>query len=147
MAGQGARSLVLVGRRGLPLRELWDELAPGSSESAQVAAVRAIEELGVAVEVVAADVADPATMGALFGRFGVDLPRLRGVVHAAAALSNWTLADLPADALGEMLRPKVDGTRVLHELTRDQTLDFFVLFSSTAALWGSRELAHYAAAN
>jgi myxalamid-type polyketide synthase MxaE and MxaD len=46
-----------------------------------------------------------------------------------------------------MLRPKVRGTWVLHELTRDLPLDFFVLFSSTTALWGSRDLGHYAAAN
>jgi myxalamid-type polyketide synthase MxaE and MxaD len=46
-----------------------------------------------------------------------------------------------------MLRPKVDGTWLLHELTRDSQLDFFVLFSSTTALWGSRDLGHYAAAN
>jgi len=46
-----------------------------------------------------------------------------------------------------MLRPKVDGTWLLHELTRELELDCFVMFSSTTALWGARTLAHYAAAN
>jgi acyl transferase domain-containing protein/acyl carrier protein len=147
MAERGARSVVLLGRNGLPPRERWDALAPASREAAQIAAVRAIEASGAVVEVVAADVADPVAMRALFDRFGADLPPLRGVIHAAAALSNWTIADMPADALRAMLHPKVDGTRILHELTRELTLDFFVLFSSTAALWGSRELGHYAAAN
>ena len=46
-----------------------------------------------------------------------------------------------------MLRPKVAGTWLLHQLTADADLDLFVLFSSTTALWGSRALGHYAAAN
>jgi acyl carrier protein len=69
------------------------------------------------------------------------------VFHTAAALSAWPVEDLPIEALHDMLRPKVDGTWLLHELTRDLTLDCFVMFSSTTALWGARTLAHYAAAN
>ncbi len=86
-------------------------------------------------------------MTALVGHFGVDLPPLRGVVHAAAALSNWPVDTLPAEALVDMLRPKVIGTWLLDELTSAIELDFFVLFSSTTAIWGARDLAHYAAAN
>jgi len=36
---------------------------------------------------------------------------------------------------------------VLHTLTQETALDFFVLFSSTTALLGSALLGHYAAAN
>ena len=42
---------------------------------------------------------------------------------------------------------KTIGTWNLHELTRDCSLDFFALFSSTASLLGGQKLAHYAAAN
>jgi myxalamid-type polyketide synthase MxaE and MxaD len=45
-----------------------------------------------------------------------------------------------------MLEAKIAGTRHLADLTRDRRLDFFVLFSSTAA-WGAAGLGHYAAAN
>ena len=46
-----------------------------------------------------------------------------------------------------MLGPKVTGAWLLHELSRDLDLDFFVLFSSTTALLGARRLGAYAAAN
>jgi acyl carrier protein len=46
-----------------------------------------------------------------------------------------------------MLRPKVLGTCLLHDWTRDRALDFFIAFSSTTALVGSQGMAHYAAAN
>jgi len=55
--------------------------------------------------------------------------------------------ELDEDALAAVLRPKVAGAWVLHRLTRDLQLDFFVLFSSIASLWGSARAAHYAAAN
>ena len=78
---------------------------------------------------------------------GATLPPLRGVFHAAATLSAYPVEDLPLEAVHDMLRPKVDGTWLLHELTRELELDCFVMFSSTTALWGARTLAHYAAAN
>lgn len=115
--------------------------------AAQVHAVSAIEGLGTAVTVLAADVADDEAMAALFGRFGDDLPPLAGILHTAADLSSAPIAELGDAPLLAMLRPKVRGTWNLHRLSAGQPLDFFVLFSSTTALLGANGLAHYAAAN
>jgi len=57
------------------------------------------------------------------------------------------LREITSRGLHQVLRPKVLGAWVLHELSRDLELDDFVLFSSAAAVWGSIGLAHYAAAN
>ena len=43
-------------------------------------------------------------------------------------------------------RPKVQGTRNLHELLSPSTLDFFILLSSCAGLIGNRGQANYASA-
>jgi myxalamid-type polyketide synthase MxaE and MxaD len=110
-------------------------------------AVRALEATGVSVSVCAADASDASAMAAVFHGFGRTLPPLRGIVHAAGLLSSRTIADLEPATLLEVLRPKVTGAWILHQLTRELELDFFVLFSSSAALLGSRGLAHYAAAN
>jgi myxalamid-type polyketide synthase MxaE and MxaD len=147
MAACGARSIVLIGRRGLPPRDEWKALAEGSRERRQADAIGEIESLGAAVTIVAADVADDTAMEALFGRFGDGLPALAGIVHAAATLGDETIEAMNDETLAAMLRPKSAGTMVLDRLSRDLPLDFFVLFSSTTALWGSRGLAHYAAAN
>jgi myxalamid-type polyketide synthase MxaE and MxaD len=91
-------------------------------------------------------------MAALFADLHRTHPPLRGVIHAAGTIDTRPVADLSADALDEIMRPKVAGAWILHELTRDlgsgpDGLDFFVCFSSGAALWGAHGLAHYAAAN
>ncbi|PYQ42300.1 MAG: hypothetical protein DMF77_13265 [Acidobacteria bacterium] len=146
MARQGARHLVLTSRVGLdPSR---GENAPvDAATQKRLEAVGTLEAMGVSVTVCAADASDAPAMAALFDRFGRTLPRLRGIVHAAGLMSGRTVVDLEPATLLEVLRPKVTGAWILHRLSRELGLDFFALFSSSAALLGSRGLAHYAAAN
>jgi acyl carrier protein len=147
MAEQGARHLVLMGRKGLPERAAWTTLAAGSDAGRAVAVVKAIEDLGATVEVVAADAGDAGQMSAVLSRFGQGSPALRGIIHAAAAPGSVSVRDMSLEALSAMLRPKMAGAWVLHRLTAAMELDFFLMFSSTTGLLGARDLGHYAAAN
>src|SRR5262249_33141565 len=72
---------------------------------------------------------------------------LGGVIHAAGVPGYEALKELGPEMLCSVLRPKVEGAWILHELTKELRLDFFVCFSSIASLWGSKGQAHYAAAN
>jgi myxalamid-type polyketide synthase MxaE len=51
------------------------------------------------------------------------------------------------DEFARILRAKTQGTWALHNATASMNLDFFVMFSSSSSLLGSRDLAHYVAAN
>ena len=86
-------------------------------------------------------------MRGLLAQLAMQAPPLRGIVHAAADVSAARIHQLTTAQIRAMLRPKIEGTVVLERVTRDAQLDFLVLFSSTAALLGYAELAHYAAAN
>ena len=133
----GARYLVLVGRRG-------------AATPAAQAAVQRLEAAGTQVMVAQADVADREAMRRLFADIQTSLPLLRGVVHAAGISGDRELMALRAEEVEgfeAILDPKVRGTWVLHELTRHLALDFFVLFSSIAAVWGAKGQGYYAAAN
>ncbi|MBV9791263.1 MAG: SDR family NAD(P)-dependent oxidoreductase, partial [Chloroflexi bacterium] len=147
MVEQGARRLVLLGRSALPDRASWDELPHDHPASDQIAALHELERLGATVVVAQADAADQSQMQALFAELQRTLPAIRGIVHAAGVAQPTPLAELDPATLAAVLRPKVEGAWLLHELSRQLPLDFFVCFSSIAAVWGSRELAHYAAAN
>jgi acyl transferase domain-containing protein/D-arabinose 1-dehydrogenase-like Zn-dependent alcohol dehydrogenase/acyl carrier protein/NADP-dependent 3-hydroxy acid dehydrogenase YdfG len=147
LAEQGARHITLMGRTGLPDRSTWASVPEGSDVFRRISAIRTIEQLGATVDVAVLDVADPGQLTTYLDRFGRTAPPLRGIVHAASAVGSGRLRDLSVDALMAMLRPKVAGTWALHRATEAHELDFFVLFSSMAALLGSVDLGHYASAN
>jgi microcystin synthetase protein McyG len=131
MAGHGARHIALLGRHTDP----WAD------------GVRAIEALGCKVYALQGDVADEAAMAGVLAKLRAEAPPLRGVMHAAATISTAPLTQLSRSQVADMLRPKIAGTLVLERLTREQGLDFLVLFSSMTALLGASGLSHYAAAS
>src|SRR5690606_18931519 len=57
------------------------------------------------------------------------------------------LFDMDLAKLDKAMQPKVRGAWNLHTETQDAPLDFFVLFSSIAAVFGSPGQANYAAGN
>ncbi len=148
LAADGARRLVLATRRSVPPRAAWKQVDPASALGRQLAEVIAIERLGVHVRVECCDVSDEATLAALLGRLDDEQwPPVRGVIHAAMDLENQALSQLDLAGLARVLRPKVDGALALHRCLAPQPLDFMLLFSSVAALFGSPGQSAYAAAN
>jgi acyl transferase domain-containing protein/SAM-dependent methyltransferase/NAD(P)-dependent dehydrogenase (short-subunit alcohol dehydrogenase family) len=131
MADHGARHLALLGRH------------PDVSSDA----VRALTALGARVIPLAGDIADEASMTAIFGRLAAEAPKVRGVMHAAAEFGAVPIGTLAVAEIHRTLRPKIDGTVLLEHLTRTLDLDFLVFFSSAAAVLGAAGYAHYAAAN
>ncbi|WP_034485759.1 type I polyketide synthase [Actinomadura oligospora] len=146
LADRGARRLVLVGRRSLPPRDTWTDLTD-PAEVARVEAIREMERLGVTVATVALDIADAEAARKLLSPAALGLPPIRGVVHAAGVLDDRTLRTLDEESLRTVMRPKVKGALVLHELFPPGTLDHFVLFSSCGQLLGLPGQAAYAAGN
>ncbi|MFI1400752.1 type I polyketide synthase [Streptomyces sp. NPDC020681] len=146
MAGRGARRLVLAGRTGLPPRETWDTVTEPRLLR-QIEAVRSLEAVGVTVRTLAVDISERDQAAKLLGPSELQLPPIRGVVHAAGVLDNRQLADLTEASLRKVMKPKVDGALVLHELFPPRSVDFFTLFSSCGLLLGLPGQASYAAGN
>ncbi|RTR05127.1 type I polyketide synthase [Halomonas nitroreducens] len=134
LAERGARHLILVGRRGAGSPEAREGLAR-------------LHARGVNVEAAACDVTDRDALAALLARCRDALPPLRGVVHAAAVIEDALIRNLEDECLARVLAPKVEGARHLDVLTRDDPLDFFVLYSSATTLFGNPGQAAYVAAN
>ncbi|MHC5908838.1 beta-ketoacyl reductase [Streptomyces sp. S6] len=134
LAAQGAGTLVLVGRS-----------APTPEAAARLTA---LGERGTVVHTPRCDVSDrTALRQALDGLRERGLPPLRGVVHAAGVLGDATIGRMTPRQLTKVLQPKVAGAIGLEAATEHEPLDFFVLFSSVAALVGNPGQAAYAAAN
>ncbi len=133
MVERGARHLALVGRGG------------PSAESQEV--VAELTASGAQVLVIGADVADADQVTGALHIIRDSLPPLRGIVHAAGVLDDGIVLHQDWDRFARVLAPKVQGAWNLHAQTRGAGLDFFVLFSSVAAIWGSAGQASYSAAN
>ncbi|WNG18885.1 SDR family NAD(P)-dependent oxidoreductase [Cystobacter fuscus] len=133
LVGHGARHLVLLGR--------------GSPSESAIEKMEAMRATGARVEVARVDVADARGLAEVVARTRGELPTLRGVLHCAGVLDDGILEQQELSRFREVLIPKIQGAWNLHALTRDEPLDFFVLYSSMSALLGMPGQGNYAAAN
>ena len=144
LAREGARHLVLVGRRG-----------PNEAARERLAAVES--ETGCRMVTERVDVGEASEVAALLGRFaasaqpvaeGEGWPRLAGVFHAAGVLDeDVAVTEQTAARIERVLRPKALGAWHLHQGTRERELDLFVLYSSISSTWSPPRQGGYAAAN
>jgi NADPH:quinone reductase-like Zn-dependent oxidoreductase/acyl carrier protein len=130
---RGARNVVLVGRH---------DPAAAARE-----AIAWAEAQGARVLVRLADIADMGQAATLFSEIAAAMPPLRGILHAAGLLDDGVLTEQTWDRFERVLAPKTIGSWILHQLTSSTPLDFFVMFSSMAAILGAPGQANYAAAN
>ncbi|MFJ8106832.1 SDR family NAD(P)-dependent oxidoreductase [Streptomyces sp. NPDC096132] len=133
LAEQGAGRIVLNGRR-----------APGPEAQAVLAGLR---DRGTSVAVVQGDIADPDVSPGLVRAALAEGHTLRGIAHCAGVLHDRMITDLEPADIEAVLRPKAVGARNLEAAIADQDLDWWLIYSSAAALLGSPGQSAYAAAN
>jgi acyl transferase domain-containing protein/acyl carrier protein len=131
---QGARHLVLVGRRGV-----------ASAEAEE--AIRRMSAAGVRVHVAQTDVSQADQVHALVEEIRGTMPPLRGIFHAAMVLDDGFVLQLTEPRFTRVMAPKVAGTWNLHAATLGAPLDYFVMFSSISSVTGAPGQGNYCAAN
>jgi acyl carrier protein len=72
---------------------------------------------------------------------------LKGVIHTAGVLDDRLLSNQTESSFQKVLSPKIQGAWNLHQLTKNEKLDFFVCFSSMTSVIGAMGQSNYAAAN
>ncbi len=130
---RGARHLVLTGRTGARRLSVEERQRLADSDAD--------------VRVKEADSGSPADIAKVLAEIDRDMPPLRGVIHIAGTFDDRVLARQDWERFQGVLAPKVRGGFVLHQLTREMPLDFFVLFSSGASFLAPVGLGNYASGN
>jgi NAD(P)-dependent dehydrogenase (short-subunit alcohol dehydrogenase family)/SAM-dependent methyltransferase/acyl carrier protein len=133
LVAKGARHFALAGR--------------GSPAGDAALAIAGMEQRGVRVAVLRADVSREADVVRMLAEIARAMPPLAGVIHSAGVVDDAVLSGQTWDRFETVLAAKVYGAWNLHVHTRDLPLDWFVLFSSAAGLIGSPAQANHAAAN
>ncbi|MEU7673053.1 SDR family NAD(P)-dependent oxidoreductase, partial [Streptomyces huasconensis] len=134
LARSGAEHLVLTSRRG-----------PGAPGAAALEAE--LTGLGARVTVAACDVGDRGALDALLAKLAADDVRVRAVLHTAGVAQAGRIEETGPEEVAAIAAGKIDGARHLDEAFADADLDAFVLFSSTAGVWGGAGQGVYGAAN
>ena len=128
----GARHLTLAGRS-----------APGEGARKVIAS---LERAGAQIRTSLLDISDHDKMRLLLADIADEAP-LRGIIHAAGIAADGLVQNLNASAIHDAQRGKLGGAKILRALTRGMPLDFVVLCSSAAGLFGSQGQGAYAATN
>jgi phthiocerol/phenolphthiocerol synthesis type-I polyketide synthase A len=148
LADRGARRVILAGRTALPPRRDWDSDTADAATVEKIAAVRALEARGVAVEAVALDIGSPEAMAALLAKRDAEgAVSIRGVVHGAGVTDAELFTELEESRLRRTVWPKIAGAQVLHQSFPPGSLDFMFLTAAAGAVFGVPGQGAYAAAN
>ncbi|WP_025131882.1 type I polyketide synthase [Pseudomonas sp. PH1b] len=129
---QGAARVVITGRR--PLEQVaagLDRFGPAASR----------------VHYIQADITSRQDMLRVFAVLASSGAGLKGIFHGAGISIPQDLQDIDSTSFDQVMGPKVEGAWLLHELSQGLELDFFVMCSSIASVWGSQHVASYAGAN
>ncbi|WP_179466979.1 type I polyketide synthase [Mycolicibacterium vinylchloridicum] len=156
---RGDRSYLItggLGALGLHTAAYLAQLGAGdivltSRRTADADAERAIEAITerfhCRIHVFPADVGVESELADLLAKVRAELPPLAGVAHLAGVLDDALLPQQDLAHFRATLGPKAYGAHHLHRLTRDDALDFFIMYSSASAVMGSPAQANYATAN
>jgi phthiocerol/phenolphthiocerol synthesis type-I polyketide synthase D len=145
--GLGGLGLVLVrwlAERGAARVVLLGRSAPSADAEHELSQARA---LGTEVVVVRGDIAEQEAVERAVAALCAGGARPSGVIHAAAAFEDRAVAGLDADSVRRVWSAKSLGAARLSAATAELPLDWWVGFSSAAALIGSPGQAAYATAN
>lgn len=133
LISKGAKSIALMSRRD-----------PDEKIAARLERLRAE---GIQVMLFKGDVAKAEDIKSVLQKIHAMLPPLKGICHAAGILDDGVFLHQDWSNFERVFAPKIYGAWNLHLQTTETPLDFFILFSAGASLFGSPGQANYAGAN
>lgn len=143
-------NLCIIGRKEFPEREKWESLLESDADfkvCRTIRYVREIESKGSKVMIRSADVSDYKEMGIIVDELKEKYGQINGIVHCAGIAGDGFLFRKNLKEFEAVINPKIMGTVVLNELTKEQNLDFFVMFSSIQSILGGAGQGDYTAGN
>lgn len=143
-------NICLLARKALPERTEWSSVIE-AGENKKLAnlllGIQEIEGRGCKVFVYATDVCDFEGMEQTFQTIKQQFGHINGVIHCAGVAGDGFMFSKPKEVFDEVISPKIYGPVILHALTKEEPLDFFVMFSSVQSLLGGPGQGDYTAAN
>ncbi|PKM51734.1 MAG: hypothetical protein CVV02_05585 [Firmicutes bacterium HGW-Firmicutes-7] len=125
--------LILTGRSELDARKLE--------------CIDKLISLGSEVIYIRADISSEEDVNNLIVQAKATYNEINGIIHSAGVLKSDFILTKKSEDIKDVFASKVKGAVLLDKATKDENLDFFVLFSSISGFMGSVGYCDYAVAN
>ncbi|NIM13191.1 MAG: SDR family NAD(P)-dependent oxidoreductase [Candidatus Aminicenantes bacterium] len=144
--------LILTSRYGLPPKDQWEDyLQKADSEDKTAKRIRDVMEMedqGGEVMVAAVDVSDAAAMEEAVEKAKKRFGPINGVINSAFVADGTVIPRRTKEISETVFAPKINGTIILHNIfEKQEPLDFFVICSSMAGIFGPVGQVAYTAAS
>ncbi|KEY66410.1 hypothetical protein S7711_05843 [Stachybotrys chartarum IBT 7711] len=109
--------------------------------------VEYLERRGAVLRVFAFDISNENALRLAYQQVCDTMPPVGGVMNGAMVLKDRAFLSTTWEEFDSAMSAKVQGSRNLDNLFRDTSLDFFIMFSSVASVFGNKGQSSYGAAN
>lgn len=143
-------NLAFINRSKFPERTEWDEIQRNGDKpklSKQIEMIGKIEANGSKVWCYTADVSAMSQILPVFDELRQRFHRINGLIHSAGVAGDGFIFKKSDADFEQVLSPKVQGTWLLNQITAQDALDFFIMFSSVTTLSGIPGQGDYTSAN
>ncbi|AIQ56947.1 SDR family NAD(P)-dependent oxidoreductase [Paenibacillus borealis] len=150
LASKNRINLALVNRSVFPERTEWKYIIQQNENKKlcnQIKLIQAIEKTGSNVVTISADIANRDELRLVLEQLRKRYGAVHGIVHSAGIAGDGLFLRKSVAKITNVLMPKIHGTLVIDELTKEDEMDFFILCSSVIGTFGMPGSADYTAAN
>ncbi len=150
LSRKGAGNIALVNRCSMPERHEWAEILKASADTKlcqRINAVNSIEADGTAVFCYQGDISVKDQLVDIINKIREKFKNINGIIHCAGIAGEGLISGKSQADFSKVLSPKIEGTLMLDNVTREDEIDFFVTFSSVMSILNVPGQGDYAAAN
>ena len=150
LASKNKVKLALIGRSSIPEKEMWKEILSAGEDERLCRKLRGlleIEEMGSEVLLYSIDVSELDAVKRVVENLRQRFGKIDGVIHSAGVPGGGFIINKDRKDFNKVMNPKIFGTWNLDRSTREDNLDFFVMFSSGISIIGEAGQGDYVAAN
>ncbi|WP_024831760.1 SDR family NAD(P)-dependent oxidoreductase [Ruminiclostridium josui] len=147
---KGAGNVALINRTAMPDRDKWASILKANVDSKlckKISKINSIEANGTAVYTYQADISLRDQLVGVIDEIRSKFKKINGIIHCAGMAGEGLLAVKSQSDFSKVLSPKIDGTYMLDNVTKDDEIDFFVTFSSIMSILNVPGQGDYATAN
>jgi iturin family lipopeptide synthetase A len=150
IAGEAKANLCFIVRSQLPPRDEWDAIIESGRDRKKIDIfnnIRDIESSGAKVMCYAANISSYEDVKRVIDEIKNTYGKINGIVHCAGVPGEGYIIRKDKKTFDSVISPKVEGTWILDDLTKDQDMDFMVLCSSMMTFIGAPGQSDYVVGN